>query len=122
MELIKILDSPDGEFEFCDLLLTEDSKNYHTWQYRYWLLDYFKMWSSAQEMQLVEQLLKEDPYNNSVWNYRFQILLHNGDFENESMLKRELQFTVDHQLQMNPDNECAWNYLTGLVGSAYLGR
>lgn len=112
MELIKIEDDPTGEFEFCDSILQQDSKNYHTWQYRCWLLEYFVFWEQPNEILLIETLLKEDPYNNSAWNHRYQIVKHTKGFENVESLDSEVEFTLDH-LEKHTRNECAWNYLNG---------
>lgn len=114
MEIIKIIDDPSKEFDFCDLILMQDSKNYHTWQYRYWLLDYFVLWEQQREMLLIEKMLQEDSFNNSVWNYRYQIIKKRGGFENSKILKNEIEFTIEN-LKNYVINECAWNYLNGYL-------
>lgn len=89
--ILSALPSPDldQEMDFIGTVLTQDSKNYHTWAYRQWLLLQYggsqqpsdtsngstasaKVWDG--ELAYVQKLLQEDARNNSAWNHRFFIL------------------------------------------------
>lgn len=59
------LRTPGPELVFIGRGLQEDSKNYHTWAYRQWVLAHFSeddLW--AGELPFVERLLEEDVRNN----------------------------------------------------------
>ena len=43
--LVTLMRKPRPELTFITRSLAEDSKNYHTWSYRQWLLAYLFMWS-----------------------------------------------------------------------------
>lgn len=48
-----------------------DSKNYHVWSYRQWLVRQFNLWDEPREIADVEVLLNNDVRNNSAWNHRY---------------------------------------------------
>lgn len=86
---------PVPELEFIAKSLKVDSKNYHTWSYRQWLLAYFNddgLWSG--ELDFVEHMLKNDLRNNSVWHHRFFVVFQSGvrkgDEDRDAVVKREL--------------------------------
>lgn len=58
--------NPAPELLFIEKSFKVDSKNYHTWSHRQWLLAYFnddELWSG--ELQFVNRMLEEDLRNNS---------------------------------------------------------
>lgn len=65
----------EDELEDLQLVLIDEPKNYHAWQYRQWLIRKFGSWKT--EWILTEEMLKADPWNNSAWNHR--IFLINND-------------------------------------------
>lgn len=40
--IVEMLNDPSGELEFTADILDMDSKNYHAWQYRQWVLTAFR--------------------------------------------------------------------------------
>jgi len=79
--------------------LAEDSKNYHTWSYRQWLLAFFSddsLWE--RELDFVDSMLNLDVRNNSAWHHRFFVVFQNGVREGEEdrdrILRRELMYVL----------------------------
>jgi len=110
---------PSSELEFIAKSLQVDSKNYHTWSYRQWLLAYFNedtLWSG--ELDFVEQMLKNDLRNNSAWHHRFFVVFQcgarHGDEDRDAVLRRELAFVKDN-ISLAPNNASAWNYFRGVL-------
>lgn len=73
---------PSLELDFIARVLAKDSKNYHTWAYRQWVLCHFgglpdrqaaaghpQLWDG--ELAYIDELLKQDCRNNSAWSHRF---------------------------------------------------
>lgn len=95
--LLKQLKTPTPELHFIASILDTDTKNYHTWAYRQWLLAHFNddtMW--AGELPYVEKMLSDDVRNNSAWHHRFFVVwtsgVRKGDEDQEDTLKRELKY------------------------------
>ena len=94
--LVTIMRKPVPELAFITHSLAEDSKNYHTWSYRQWVLAYFNdeedLW--AGELDFVEKVLAQDIRNNSAWHHRFFVVwasgVRDGEEDRERILKREL--------------------------------
>lgn len=59
-----------GEAEFLEKMLAKDTKNYHVWGYRQWLVRRFGLWDEG-ELEDVEEQLRFDIRNNSAWNHRW---------------------------------------------------
>ncbi|KIJ25487.1 hypothetical protein M422DRAFT_273526 [Sphaerobolus stellatus SS14] len=117
--LIQILKTPIPELAFIESVLDIDSKNYHTWSYRQWLLAHFNdesLW--AGEILYVERMLEADVRNNSAWHHRFFVVWDNGvragDENREEVLRRELAYVKD-KIALAPNNDSAWNYLRGFL-------
>ncbi|KAG1748314.1 uncharacterized protein EDB91DRAFT_1079298 [Suillus paluster] len=111
--------SPGPELEFIANSLQADTKNYHTWSYRQWILAYFnddKLWSH--ELDFVESMLENDVRNNSAWHHRFFVVfqsgVRNGDEDRDEIVRRELAF-VKERIAIAPNNASAWNYLRGVL-------
>lgn len=93
-------DAAKTELAFITRALLADTKNYHTWSYRQWLLAFFdleELWNG--ELGYVEKLLEEDVRNNSAWHHRFFVVfgrVKGGDGagvgEIQDVLKRELTY------------------------------
>ncbi|KAK7462933.1 CAAX geranylgeranyltransferase alpha subunit [Stygiomarasmius scandens] len=99
--------------------LAEDSKNYHTWSYRQWLLAFFSddsLWE--RELDFVDSMLNLDVRNNSAWHHRFFVVFQNGVREGEEdrdrILRRELIY-VKQNISLAPNNASAWNYVRGIL-------
>ncbi|KAG8993310.1 CAAX geranylgeranyltransferase alpha subunit [Tulasnella sp. JGI-2019a] len=96
-----------------------DTKNYHTWAYRQWLLAEFnspELW--AGELEFVEEMLRDDLRNNSAWHHRFFVVWENGIREGESdreqVIRRELDIAKE-SISVAPNNASAWNYIRGVL-------
>ena len=67
------LQNPTSERAFLNQMLEEDSKNYHLWTYRQWLLTTFGsshgLWND--ELSDIDVLLQNDVRNNSAWTHRY---------------------------------------------------
>jgi protein farnesyltransferase/geranylgeranyltransferase type-1 subunit alpha len=110
--IVLALDDPSREIEFTAKALSFDSKNYHTWAYRQFVLCHFfsdaenssspsstsrtvsqeekkKVWD--QELEYVEKLLREDIRNNSAWNQRFFVAFESKMGGGEEVGGREIQ-------------------------------
>ncbi|KAH6879372.1 hypothetical protein BKA70DRAFT_1127296, partial [Coprinopsis sp. MPI-PUGE-AT-0042] len=121
--LVTLMRKPRPELAFITRSLAEDSKNYHTWSYRQWLLAYFKddeaLWQG--ELDFVEEMLGQDVRNNSAWHHRFFVVWASGvreegesQSDRERILRRELIF-VKQSISLAPNNPSAWNYLRGVL-------
>ena len=98
------------ELKFIGNVFEEDSKNYHTWSYRQWILSNFnrnELW--AVEIPFIEKMINEDVRNNSAWHHRFFVVLDSGvregDENREGVLRREILFVLlalPHHFLANP--------------------
>lgn len=93
--LLQELRQPGPELQFIAQCLKEDTKNYHTWSYRQWILAYFNddgLWE--RELDFVEQMIANDIRNNSAWHHRFfavfQSGVREGEQDRERVIRREL--------------------------------
>ncbi|KAG8911356.1 CAAX geranylgeranyltransferase alpha subunit [Tulasnella sp. 418] len=73
-----------------------DTKNYHTWAYRQWLLVEFnqpELW--AGELEFVGEMLHDDVRNNSAWHHRFFVVwdsgIREGEVDSEAVLRRKIE-------------------------------
>ena len=132
--------SPDlllKELKFIHKVFEEDSKNYHTWSYRQWVLSFFnrnELW--AVEIPFIEKMVNEDVRNNSAWHHRFFVVfdsgVREGDENREDVLRREISFVLllqshlpSHRrphfryakgkISLAPNNLSPWNYLRGVL-------
>ena len=87
------------ELDFIEKVFEEDSKNYHTWSYRQWILSNFnlnELW--AVEVPFIERMIDEDVRNNSAWHHRFFVVfdsgVRQGDENREDVLRREIVFVL----------------------------
>ncbi|KAM7538754.1 hypothetical protein Aperf_G00000052087 [Anoplocephala perfoliata] len=107
----KLLQTVKNELELIREIFADDSKNYHAWQYRRWLVDFFGI-PVKDELKFTELMLLEDSLNNSAWNHRFYTVMEEG--LTDIVFDREMNYAVT-QLKAMPLNESACNYLLGLV-------
>lgn len=118
--LLTITRKPLQELDFITRSLTADTKNYHTWSYRQWLLAYFndedELWTG--ELDFVDAMLAQDVRNNSAWHHRFFVVwgcgVREGEGDRERVYKRELTY-VKQNISLAPNNLSAWNYLRGIM-------
>lgn len=118
---------PPSEIPFLSLMFSLDSKNYHVWSYRQWLVRHFSLWDS--ELPTINALLTQDVYNNSAWNHRWFVLfcrradpsLHSikasrGIFnpEDKHLVEEEIIF-VKEKIYVAPQNQSPWTYLRAIL-------
>jgi protein farnesyltransferase/geranylgeranyltransferase type-1 subunit alpha len=127
----------EHELTFIANGLRADTKNYHTWSYRQWILtqtDDPQVWKG--ELPWIESLLEEDVRNNSAWHHRFFVVwqsgVRSGDEDREEVTRREIRSVVfqvvgyhswwlilyrfaKNKLSLAPNNPSAWNYLRGVL-------
>lgn len=96
-----------------------DSKNYHAWAHRQWVVKTYNQWDG--ELEFIENLLVKDIRNNSAWNHRW-FVVHGSTAPggNEcgvvsiEVLMSELNYTF-MKLERAFLNESCWNYLRGIA-------
>ena len=49
------MNDPSEELQFTQQILNKDSKNYHAWQYRQWVIKKFGLW--GEELEFIKELL-----------------------------------------------------------------
>ncbi|KAF9101557.1 CAAX geranylgeranyltransferase alpha subunit [Mortierella sp. AM989] len=106
------------ELQFIGQALAEDSKNYHAWSYRQWVLAHFGQgpwWE--EELIYVDDLLTIDIRNNSAWNQRFFVITTGPNSLTEEVVKREIEYTKS-KIMRTPNNESPWVYLSGILNKA----
>ncbi len=107
--LVSLILNPEKELQFIQNSLEADTKNYHTWSYRQWVLAFFggtpvatdegddveseaDLWGG--ELDFVDSMLVQDVRNNSAWHHRFFVVwacgVREGDADREKVLEREL--------------------------------
>lgn len=120
----KLFQTVKNELDLIREILGDDSKNYHAWQYRRWLVDFFCV-PIKDELKFTELMLLDDSLNNSAWNHRFYTVMEEGltDMVFDRVCSfffifvfffKEMNYAVT-QLKSMPHNESACNYLLGLV-------
>ncbi|KAJ1924669.1 hypothetical protein IWQ60_005044 [Tieghemiomyces parasiticus] len=90
-----------------------NSKNFHAWSYRQWVVTQFNQWDS--ELPYVAQLIDEDVRNNSAWNQRYFVLTRGStqDLDRDT-LRREIDYCLE-KMALAPNNECPFAYCRGLL-------
>ena len=119
-------------------MFAQDSKNYHVWTYRHWLVRHFKLWDHPREIADVNTLIKADVRNNSAWTHRYMLrfgpraddqfdagMAHAGDMSttpdakgrldvvDEDLVDAELRYAQDAIVKA-PENRSPWSYARGV--------
>ncbi|KAG0238265.1 CAAX geranylgeranyltransferase alpha subunit [Actinomortierella wolfii] len=113
-------DAVKKELDFIAEALREDSKNYHAWSYRQWVLRHFghgPWWN--EELSYIDDLVTVDIRNNSAWNQRFYVVTEGPEGLTEDVVKREIEYAKS-KINRTPNNESPWVYLTGILNKAKL--
>lgn len=128
---------PTKELDFLMEMFAQDSKNYHVWTYRHWLIRHFQLWDLPRELEDVESLIKADVRNNSAWNHRYMLrfgpredapaagMVNAGSamsadekgiltVVDEDLVDGELEF-AKAQILRAPENRSAWWYARGVL-------
>ncbi|KAG0292263.1 CAAX geranylgeranyltransferase alpha subunit [Linnemannia gamsii] len=108
-------DLVNSELDFIAESLEDDTKNYHAWSYRQWVLAHFGLgpWWVG-ELAYTEELIGKDVRNNSAWNQRYFVVTNSPGGLTEEGVQREVQFAKS-KIEQTPSNESPWVYLTGVL-------
>ncbi|KAL2808577.1 hypothetical protein BJX63DRAFT_424462 [Aspergillus granulosus] len=129
---------PPKEMDFLMEMFAQDSKNYHVWTYRHWLVRHFELWDSPREIADISSLLNSDVRNNSAWNHRYMLRFGprsdqpdgglvnaNGPPSEKGRLAVVDEDLVDEELQYAqvkiasaPENRSPWSYARGVLRAA----
>jgi protein farnesyltransferase/geranylgeranyltransferase type-1 subunit alpha len=115
-----------SETEFLTKMLAEDTKNYHVWSYRQYLVRKLGMFN-LQELLSTQNLIETDVRNNSAWSHRFFVVFSDpkcctaGKHATEAddkvpaeTVDREIKYAKE-KISLAPQNQAAWNYLKGVL-------
>ena len=102
------------ELDFVESVLADDSKNYHAWTYRCFVVRHFNHWEN--ELEFTDKLLTQDVRNNSSWNHRFTTLFRKSPDDtcsvSEDVVYQEIEY-VRSALEKAPQNPSPWSYIRG---------
>ncbi|PVU88925.1 hypothetical protein BB559_004292 [Furculomyces boomerangus] len=104
-----------NEIEFINSQISSDSKNFHAWSYRQYIIKTFELWDY--EKVYLESKINQDIRNNSAWNQRYFVLLKGKmDFKitDTEVLEKEIRYTTE-KIVLAPNNESSWVYIQGLL-------
>ncbi|KAJ2709635.1 CAAX geranylgeranyltransferase alpha subunit [Coemansia spiralis] len=104
------------ELQFLASAIDEESKNFHAWSYRQWLVAKYDLWD--QELAFVDTMINQDVRNNSAWNQRYFVVLHGRDpaaaTVDAALVQREIAYAIE-SIKCAPNNESPWSYIVGLL-------
>ncbi|KAJ1726536.1 CAAX geranylgeranyltransferase alpha subunit [Coemansia biformis] len=104
------------ELQFLANAIDEESKNFHAWSYRQWLIAKYGLW--GQELAFVDTMINQDVRNNSAWNQRYFVVLQGQDPAtvtlDAGLVLREITYAVEN-IKSAPNNESPWSYVVGLL-------
>jgi protein farnesyltransferase/geranylgeranyltransferase type-1 subunit alpha len=136
-----ILELARAELAFMALMFAHDSKNYHMWSYRQFLVRKLALFPSQcrpddnpddevpDELANTAMLIADDVRNNSAWAHRFFLVFSDPGCTSASgccraadpdpavpaaVIDRELAFATA-QARRAPQNQCPWNYARGVL-------
>ena len=85
-----------NEMLFLEQIFKSDSKNYHAWSYKVWIVERYELWKDPEHMIFVDKMLDNDVMNNSVWSFRyFLIMRKNKDNFSMALVNMELRHTIE---------------------------
>lgn len=77
-------------------MLEQDSKNYHVWSYRQWLVKRFDLFDEPKELEWTAEMIEADVRNNSAWNHRYYLVVGGRDGKpGEDLAKREIEYGLE---------------------------
>lgn len=118
-----------AETEFVTRMLEEDTKNYHVWSYRSFVVRKLGLWRAGgeRERRLLERMVDEDVRNNSAWSHRFFVVFSDPAQSTEGsaateydpavpadVVDREVAYALE-KIRLAPQNQSPWNYLRGVL-------
>ncbi|CAJ2507465.1 Uu.00g086510.m01.CDS01 [Anthostomella pinea] len=116
-----------SERAFLTQMLEQDTKNYHVWSYRQYLVRKLGAFGDPAELRSIEALVDEDVRNNSAWSHRFFLAFSDpvhttpGSHATEhdpavpaAIVDREVAY-AQAKIGLAPQNQSPWNYLRGAL-------
>lgn len=106
-----------SELDYTSTVFAADSKNYHAWCYRQWMIlkvNVDAVW--ADEVDAAHSWIQDDVRNNSAWNQRW-FAVHKGQSIPLDDAHVELDYAIN-QAMIDPYNECPWRYLLAIINEA----
>jgi protein farnesyltransferase/geranylgeranyltransferase type-1 subunit alpha len=106
-----------------------DSKNYHVWSYRQYLVRKLNLFPTAypSELEATTTLIGEDVRNNSAWSHRFFLVFCDPAISTpgiastardekvpRDVIDREIEF-AKAKIWKAPQNLSPWNYIKGVL-------
>ena len=101
----------EQDLQLCALLLSQDERNFHCWNYRRYVLQLAKI-PAKDELDYTLKKLEEKPSNYSAWHNRSYLLWENNKVEQKSIedvLENEFE-VVQPALYTDPEDQSAWIY------------
>lgn len=112
-------------------MFDRDSKNYHVWSYRQYLVRKLSLFPSQcedpSELKSIEKLVDEDVRNNSAWSHRFFAVFSDPGYTTPGskatepdpkvpadIVDREIKF-AENAVWLAPQNQSPWNFLRGVL-------
>lgn len=111
--LVDNLNDPVDEMETINVVLEMDSKNYHAWAYRQWLMTRFNLFDKS-ELDYIDDFLLEDIRNNSAWNQRMFYYNNRPSILLDAEAENEINYAIE-KIKILPNNKCPWTYLKGII-------
>ncbi|KAJ1939112.1 CAAX geranylgeranyltransferase alpha subunit, partial [Kickxella alabastrina] len=96
------------ELRFLANAIDVESKNFHAWSYRQWLVRRYGIWD--QERVFLTTMIDQDVRNNSAWNQRYFVLVRgaedpqNVELLDQAALIEEIEFALE-MARRAPNNE-----------------
>jgi protein farnesyltransferase/geranylgeranyltransferase type-1 subunit alpha len=99
------------EMAYTEKVLEEDSKNYHVWAHRQWVVETQNFWE--EELLYTARLISADFRNNSAWNERYFVITRNyqKDLNPEEILN-QITFAFEW-VKKAPNNQSPWSFIKG---------
>ena len=115
-----------SETAFIEQMLEADTKNYHVWSYRKYLVSKLRLFD-VRELGKAQSMIEDDVRNNSAWAHRFFLVFSDPKYADPAsrptmpdgrvpaqIIDREVAFAME-KIRLAPQNQSAWNYLRGTL-------
>ncbi|KAI9149522.1 protein farnesyltransferase [Paramyrothecium foliicola] len=115
-----------SETDFLRAILERDTKNYHVWSYRHYLVAKLGLFN-INELLATQNLIEDDLRNNSAWSHRYFLVFDDPKLRDGAdpskvvipadVLDREVNYAKE-KIRLAPQNQSSWNYLRGALTKA----